>query len=437
MWRDPGVRGAFSHVPWVFTGDGAVSPAVDGAIEAYSSRLADRATLAVPENSTVDWPAGPHPVTVTADGGAVRLRAGGVDHPLSEDAGWVPVPTGPDSGFWVRLRSTAGGRALVRTGTWAKRVAGANGELVRALAETPVFAGEGVGPFYRGGLFGPRLVDGGDGAAEAEFTAAIDLVALSMSAAARAVLAHHRANLVVLYLPWTDDVGHELLGWCDPASAAHRPDVADRVWSHVRHAYQAADRVLADALDRAGPADTVVLCADHGIVGMSHHVHVNRVLIEAGLAAEGPDGLDPDRSSVVYHPANNGSMRVNPDLVAPEETAAVMGLAMAALRALGPALRGFLGEDGAPVAEPAPVVFVVLAEDYQPSADIDDGPAVRPAPKSASHVVNTGDPRLHAVFAAAGPGIEPGTCLGVVDNTLAARVVRGALAATPVLGGAK
>ncbi|HET8641156.1 MAG TPA: DUF6001 family protein [Pseudonocardiaceae bacterium] len=429
VWRDAGVRGAFSHTPWVFDGDGAVPASVDAAIEAYSCRLADRAALAVSGPATVDWPAGPCPVSVTPDGAAVRLLAGGAEHRLTEDAGWVPVRTGPGTGFWVRLRRTTLGRTLVRTGTWSIRVAGANAELVRALAGTPVFAGESVGPFYRSGLFGPRLVDGGDGTAEAEFTAALDCVALSLSAPARAVLEHHRADLVVLYLPWTDDVGHELVGWCDARSAAHHPEIAGQVWAHVRHAYQAADRVLADVLARADVADTVLLCADHGITGTSHHVHVNQVLVDAGLAVAGPEGIDPDRSLVVYHPANNGSMRVNPDLVPPGDTGAVLRRAMTALRGLGPVLRGFLDERGRPVTEPVPVVFAVLADDYQPQAAVDGGPAVRSAPKSASHVVNTGDPRLHAVFAAAGPGIEPGTDLGVVDNTLAARVVREAVAA--------
>jgi len=436
VWRDAGLRAAFSHVPWVFDGDGAVASTVDGAIDAYGRRLADRATITVPKSSTVDWPAGPCPVSVTAEGDAVRVRAGGTEHRLTGDAGWVPVRTGTGTGFWVRLHPTTEGPTLVRTGTWSARVAGANAELVRALADTPVFAGEGIGPFYRGGLFGPRLVDGGDGAAEAEFTAAVECVALSLSAAARAVLAHHRADLVVLYLPWTDDVGHGLLGWCDAHSAAHRPDVADAVWAHVRHAYRAADRVLADVLARADAADTVVLCADHGIAGTSHQVHLNQVLVDAGLAAAGPDGIDAHRSLVVYHPANNGSMRVNPHLVPPGETGTVMAGAMAALRGLGPVLHGFLDECGEPLTDPRPVVFAALANDHQPTAAVDGGPAVRPTPKSASHVVNTGDPRLHAVFVAAGPGIGPGTDLGVVDTTLAARVVRDALAAVPAHRGA-
>lgn len=436
VWRAPGVRGAFVHAPWVFDGAGAVSSTVDAAIEAYGNRLARHDALPLTPESTVDWPAGGHRVEVVTEGDGVRLRAGGAEHVLTEEAGWTPVWITADTGFWVRRRTTALGPALIRTGTWTTRVAGANGPLVDALADTPVFAGEGVGRLYRAGLFGPRLADGGDGSAEREFTASVDCVIRSFTGAARAVLAHHRADLVVLYLPWTDDIGHEVVGWCDERSAAHRPDVADRVWDVVRHGYQAADAVLADVLARAGEDDTVLLCADHGMVGSTHLVHLNQVLVEAGLAVAGPDGLDHDRSEVIYHPANNGSLHVNRALVAPEAVGAVMGRAMAALRGLGPVLRGFLDERGDPVTGPGPVVFAVLADDYQPSAVTDGGPAVRPMPKSASHVVNTGDDRLHAVFAAAGPGLPAGTELGVVDNTLAARVVRDALAAIPVPGGA-
>jgi hypothetical protein len=448
VWRalaGRGVRSAFVHAPWVFGADGGVGPEVDAAIEAYGSRVARHDLLVLTPEAVAAWPAGPHPVEVETRADRVVLRAGGAGHELTEAAGWTPVALDGDTGFWVRLRETTRGRALIRTGTWRRRIAGADPVLTEALAGTPVFAGEGVGSFYRAGLFGPRLIDGGDGSAEREFTASVECAVRSFTAAARAVLDGHRADLVVVYLPWTDDAGHELTGWCDERSAAHRPDVADRIWESVRHCYQAADAVLGAVLDRAGPQDTVLLGADHGMVGSTHLAHLNEALIGAGLAARAAGGgLDPHASEVVYHPANNGSLHVNHTGLAhgrvpADRIDATMRRALAALRALRApdgspgVVRGFLDPLGGPLDEaaPGPLAFVALGDDYQPSAVTDGGPVLRPITKSAAHVVNTGDARLHATFAAAGPGLPEGADLGEVENTLAARIVLHRFAAGP------
>jgi hypothetical protein len=400
IWRvlgDHGLRSAFVHTPWVFDDSGHVGPYVDAAIEAYNGRLAMHEVLA----GDGDWPVGGFPVRV--DGSV--LHAGGVAHELTPAGGWVPVRLDPRTGFWVRYL----GDRLVRTGTWQVRVGGTNAPLVRDLADTPVFAGIGVGSLYREGLFGPRLVDGGDGGAEREFMSSVDCIVRSFSAAVTAVLSRHNADLVVIYLPWTDDVGHEMLGWCDPRSGAYRPDATEQVWPYLRQCYQDADRVLGQVLGRAGDQDTVLLCADHGMVGSTHLLHVNEILIEAGLAERADDGgLDLVRSTVVYHPANNGQLVVNSDLVAPGLTESVLAKAKDALRDY---VTGFL--DGC---------YLVLRDDWQPSDVVDGGKVLRPLVKSGSHVVNTGDGRLHATFAVKGPGIPPGVDLGVVDNSLGARV---------------
>ncbi|MEU5693409.1 alkaline phosphatase family protein [Actinosynnema sp. NPDC020468] len=418
VWREAGVRGAFVHAPWVFDADGRVGPDVEVAIEAYSGRLAGNDTLAIAPGEVREWPVATLPVRVEGTADGALLRAGGAVHPTT--TGWTPVRFTRSRGFWVRHVDTPNGRVLVRTGTWTVRTAGSNSALAAALADTPVFAGEGVGPLYRAGLFGRRLAEGGDGSAERAFLESVDRVVESFTAAAELVVEGHDADLVVVYLPWTDDVGHELLGWCDRRAATHRPDIAERVRALLRRCYRSADAVLGHALARAGADDTVLLSADHGMVGSTHLVCVNEVLIAAGLAA-----ADPLASAVVYHPANNGSLRVNPGVVPAWRRADTMRRAMTALLDLGPAVvTGFLGEDARPTTEPADVVYLVLGDDYQPSAARDGGPAVRPMVKTGSHVVNTGSDRLHATFAAAGPGIPSGVDLGVVDNTLAARLAR-------------
>jgi len=425
----------------VFGADGTVGPGVDAAIEAYSRQLAGPAVLELtPGRQT--WPAGPEDVEVVPTGTTVRLTSSAGTFDVDE---WTAVRLRDGAGFWARV--IPGDRLLVRTGIWSGRVAGADSHLVQRLAGTEVFAGAGVGRLYRSGRFGPRLVDGGDGSAEEVFVSSLRCVARSFDSAVDAVLAGHDADLVVIYLPLTDDVGHEFAGWCDPHSAAYRPDAADPIWDHVRRCYAWSDAVLGRVLDRARDAatgDTVILAADHGMVGSAYLVHVNEALVRAGLAVPGADGLDPRGCSVVYHPANNGALRVNhtglPGGSVPRErSGALLRQAMAVLAEI-PAVTGFLDGRGRPltvsdVGERDEVAYVVLHDDYQPTAVLDGGPVVRPMVKSAGHVVNTGTDRLYATFAAAGPGITAGADLGTVDNTFAAGLVLRQLAIdAPLIG---
>ncbi|MFJ2609202.1 alkaline phosphatase family protein [Streptomyces sp. NPDC087425] len=436
VWRTAakaGLRTATVHVPWTIGADGQAEPGLDVAVDAYGDRIDRQAPLPLdggPQHFTV----GPHPLDVTPRGERVRVRSGSRSVILGEqDADWRQLRLGGDSGIWLRVVRSGGRRLLLRTGAWRPRVVGRDRALTGAVAGTlPVFAGEGIGPTYRTGALGPRLVDGGDGSAEDLFVSSVGCVQRSFETPARAVLRHHTADLVVMYLPTTDDLGHELIGWCDPKSAAHRPDVADQVWRRVRAVYGWADRLLGAVLDRAGEQDSVLLGADHGIAGTAWTVHPNEALIAAGLAARTPDGnIDPGRSSVLYHPADNGSLWVNhqdlPGGLVPRSTAgALLDRAEAALRALTapggsrPVTAGFAPSPGG---DPSVVRHVLFDPDFLPTARLrPDRAAVAPSPKPGAHITNNGDPRLHAVFAARGPGLSPGVDLGVVDNTVPAQL---------------
>lgn len=431
------------HAPWLFDSDGTVGAYVDAAVEAYSNRLTRHSVLALGAGSPRQWTVGPFRVAVepgTPDG-PVRLHAHAASVELRADGAWQPLTLDARGhATWVACVATPGGRVLVHTGVWEVRVAGRNGHLAERLARGLPFAGEGVGPLYRSGTFGPRLAEGGDGHAEEVFLSSVHCAARSFAAATDAVLDAHGADLVVVYLPMTDDVGHELLGWCDERSAAHRPDIADRIWSHLRRCYQWSDAVLGRVLDRAGPEDTVVLAADHGMVGSTHLVHVNDHLVGAGLATAGPDGIpDASRSRVIYHPANNGSLWAT-GTDGPDDRRAAMRDALASLRTLTDPASGrqivsaFLDSEGTPLtdeSDPPPVTFLALANDYQPTAQfLRTGGPVSRTPKTGAHVVYTGDPRLHAVHAAVGPGI-PRTEGGVIGNTEPARLVLRQLGLAP------
>jgi hypothetical protein len=432
---------ALVHAPWVFGADSHVGPHIDAAVEAYSGRLARHALHTLDSGPGAQhWDIGGYRVEAVVernpDGPERVWITGGERLPLAPGGGWQPLDLDRDHGTWVRCVRADERLLLVHTGVWRARTAGRNPKTLHRLAHLPPFAGEGVGPLYRQGAFGRRLAEGGDGSAEEVFLSSVECVARSFGAAADAVLETHEADLVVVYLPMTDDVGHEFLGWCDERSAAHRPDIADRVWSYIRRCYSWSDAVLGRVLDRAGAEDTVVLGADHGMVGSTHLVHLNDQLVRVGLAALDADGgLDPDGSQVFYHPANNGSLWAAPSTAG--DPARAMAQARAALSSITdpetgrPVVAGFLGRDGEPLTgaqtDPA-VTYVALADDYQPSALVlGEGPVVRRVAKTGAHVVNTGDSRLHAVHAAVGPGIRPGTAAGVIDNTLPAALVLGQL----------
>ncbi|HEV2377838.1 MAG TPA: alkaline phosphatase family protein [Streptosporangiaceae bacterium] len=433
------LRAAFVHVPWVFGEESMVGPYVDAAIEAYSQRLARPEAITAEPGGRVSWQVAGYPVEVTGDAAGVQLATAHGRSVLTPAAGWTQVLLGPDGdgeiGVWVRCMPAGGHWRLARTGVWRVRVAGADRALVSRLSAGPVFVGEGVGPLYRAGTFGPTLAGGGDGSAEEVLLSSLKCVARSVGAAADAVLRQHHADLVGCYLAITDDIGHALIGWCDEQSAAYRPDIAATAWRVIRRCYQLADDLLGRVLDRASPADTVILSADHGMVGSTHTVHLNEQLLRCGLAGRTEDGeLDPERCAVVYHPANNGSLWVNRKerplgVVPPEQVGETMERAMAALRAITdpasgrPVVTGFTDPAGGPLlpGRDHAVAFVELAADYQPSADPPKaGPVVQPATKTGTHVTNNGSDRLHAVFAAAGPGIPAGIDLGVLDNTVPA-----------------
>ncbi|MEU6662607.1 alkaline phosphatase family protein [Streptomyces sp. NPDC046821] len=439
---------ALVHAPWVFGADGHVGPHIDSAVEAYSRRLTRHALLTLESGPEAQhWDIGGHRVEVAVEehrGVPERVKVtGGESVLLSPDSGWQSLSLDRYHGTWMRCVRVGERLTLVHTGVWRTRTAGRNPKTLQRLAQCPPFAGEGVGPLYRRGEFGPRLAEGGDGSAEEVFLSSVECVARSIGDAADVVLETHEADLVVIYLPMTDDVGHEFLGWCDERSAAHRPEIAERVWSYIRRCYSWSDALLGRVLDRAGPEDTVVLGADHGMVGSTHLVHVNDQLVRAGLAARGADGgLDPDGSQVFYHPANNGSLWAAESTAAdPARARQAMARARAVLSSItdpetgGTVVAGFLDREGRPLAEAGAdhaVSYLALADDYQPSAELlGEGPVVRRVPKPGAHVVNTGDSRLHAIHAAVGPDIRPGTAAGVVDNTLPAALVLGQLGLGP------
>ncbi|MBT0773335.1 alkaline phosphatase family protein [Kineosporia sp. J2-2] len=436
VWETAGAAGFRStsvHAPWITDtrdDDGGVPGWIDGAVEAYSRRRARPGVHAVGPGRTVLEVAG-HALDVDPVAGGVRVRGGRAATVVTDS--WVPLALeardGPDApaALWLRLATVEGRKVLLHSGVWAPRTVGHDASVLRALRQAPTFSGDGLGPYYRDGRLGRRLVDGGDGSAEEVFLSSVDRVTAGFAGAVDQVLPRHRSDLVVMYLPSTDDVGHDLIGWCDERSGAFRPDVAPALWPHVARCYRRADELLGRVLRRAGPDDTVLLCADHGVAGTPWTVRPAQLLVDAGLSVSGPAGqIDLERSDCYYHPVNNGSVWVRPqaapgvlqrvaEALAPQR---VPGTGRPLVREVRPSADGRRAD-------------LLLDPDCLPVAGLaGDGQALHPSVKPGAHVTNGGDDRLHAVFAATGPGLAPGDDLGVIDNTWPAALVLGQLRAS-------
>ncbi|MFF0659407.1 alkaline phosphatase family protein [Micromonospora tulbaghiae] len=442
VWQRLGVRSAFVHVPWVLDPHGQVGEYVDAAVEAYSGRLTRHAMLRPGQGGVPLVDALPDAAVVAARSGGTVVSGPSGTVPVTDS--WVEVDLGGGLGCHVRRVSRPDGEVLLRTGVWRTRWAGGDRALVQRLRALPAFAGEGAGSVYRAGDFGVRLPEGGDGAAEELLLSSMEPAARTFAAAADVVLDRHRADLVVVYLPMTDDIGHELAGWVDAAGPAYRPELARPGWNLLSRVYRAADAILGRVLDRAGPDDTVLLTADHGIMAMTHDVYPNAVLAVAGLAApDGRGGVEPDRSAVVFHPAGDGSLWVNPQARAqhparPWLRHAVEVLAAAPGPGGQPLLLGLADGRGEPVFDLAGRDHVycrfaagLLAQPGMPG----NGVVYAPTRKSGGHLAGDGDPRLDAVYAAMGPGLPSGADLGRIDNVDVAAAVEAALSATRVRAG--
>jgi hypothetical protein len=409
--------------------DAAQSPDwLDGAVEAYSRRLGPPAAAELTGGS-LDLGLGGHELRVNSTASQVSVASTTGEVQLTPGTGWTPLRLPGSAGTWLRVVDVPGRRLLLHTGAWAPRVAG-GGALTAALRRAPVFAGAGLGSLYRDGVLGARLTDGGDGGAEGLFLSSLQCLSSSFTAAAQAALDHHRADLVIVYFPATDDAAHELIGWCDPASAACDPALGSAAWRQLRTCYGWADTLLGLLLRRAGADDTVVLSADHGIAGTAWTTYPNAALVAAGVAVADGGRLDARRCAVLYHPANNGLLCVNGEwreggCVPAGQAGEVLRRAETVLRSVPHPLTGRPVVTGtSPAGTDSSALYLVFDTDCQPSAELPaDGRVIGPSAKPGAHVTNGGDPRLHAVFAASGPGLPAGQDLGVIDSTWPAQLV--------------
>lgn len=436
-----GLESVLVHIPWVMPDEGndLIKP-IRYAIEGYSKRVTRGGAFVIEPEKTgevLDYKRGPVSLKLRREpDGSVSVwnreredalvlkPAAAGDHaaPLQQS-----IQLGEDRVHLQLFCRSDGAYVVAHPGIWRPRCGGGEEGEQDSCGSVAPFVGEGLGRAYREGLFGKKLAEGGTGEAEQLLLHTIGWSAEYFNRSAlEAVDRVKDAQLYLFYQPCIDDVEHELMGLCDPASKAYRPDIAAKVWEVVGEVYQWADQGLAMIRERLGDSCTYIVSSDHGMAGMTHTVYVNELLEQAGLLAFNEFGEpDASRTSIVFHPANNGSLWLNPDIRDSEKRQQVLERTTELLRqAADTAIEGKLFEaiyplEGIPSGYSPQMgeLFVAAADGLELSAGrSEDGRILVPASKTASHATNPRRPSLRGIFYAEGTGIPTGTSLGAVDN---------------------
>jgi len=233
-----------------------------------------------------------------------------------------------------------GGRLLL----YQRAVNGLRGAAPAALRDEYLaayggFHDDGFDAYERGWL-GPRLWEGGDGEAERRVVEIVRLDCEMLARGTRFAFERLSPDVLLHYSPAADSAGHTWVGLLDPASPAHDPALAARVWPYFAQVYALLDSWLGEVVRDAGGGAVVALVSDHGMAGVTKIFHPNAVLVRAGLAAVDAKGApDLARSRIVsprwsaFTLAVNGTDRPG-GVVPPAEREGVLRQAAEALLAV-------------------------------------------------------------------------------------------------------
>jgi hypothetical protein len=348
----------------------------------------------------------------------------------SASAGLVVKAAGGDAAVYFRLFMLAPDGSdllLYRTAPYVIRSNKPRLE-VAALEPTSGFVGNAaIGPYDRGEL-GPRLWDGGDGAAEARY---VETVALATRQAARLTefaAARTGWHLLLAYLPFPDEALHLWLGRLDPRMRGYDAALAKRLQPSLDAVLRLADGFVGRLVERL-PRDTVVAVAtDHGMAAVDRILKPNVALARAGLLALDAGGrIDLARTRAVYFRGNSGYILLNTvgrpgGIVRPEEEDVIRRQVSAVLRGVrdpasdGPPVLDVL--DGREAAsEPGRGgpgggdLYLSLAPGVSLSAEA-KGALVEAVAPRGEHVLDPDRPELLGAFALAGDGVAAGVRLG-------------------------
>jgi len=256
---------------------------------------------------------------------------------------------------------------------------------------------------YRLGGFGPRIMEGGDGTAEARYLETAEHLLRQFNEGSTWLWEGFAPRLLMDYFPLSDAIDHELLGFLDPANPGHDPEVAAKVLEFRARVWGLVDRRLAHLRGLAlASGATVFVTGDHGMRASWQSFHPNLALQEAGLLTLDEAGnIDLSRTKAAS--ANGYWITINrtaqkEGIVPPEEEAQV-------LEAVIRALEGVVGPDGTRVVTRifTPATHPELGIGGAAGGDVYWGTA--PGIRSVGSV--RGEGALQSSFLTAGHGFPP------------------------------
>jgi hypothetical protein len=140
---------------------------------------------------------------------------------------------------------------------------------------------------YEEGAFGPTVMHGGDGTAEARYLETAEYLTRQSMRGVEWMWRTYRPQLLLDYFPLIDNFEHAVYGYVDPASPRYDAHVAARVQELRRRAWALTDLRLAHlrGLQRTGGLSTTALfvSGDHGMRALWRRFRPNVALARAGL----------------------------------------------------------------------------------------------------------------------------------------------------------
>ncbi|MFW3165011.1 alkaline phosphatase family protein [Pseudomonas syringae pv. syringae] len=241
-------------------------------------------------------------VLVDEQGEQVRIALGETRHLLL--APEIPVSTAGEGHRAVAVRAILVDKQLCLCvfGFQPVRVHGSKaGERRRQLMNRAYVAGN-PGKLYAVGELGARLNEGGSGAAELVLLDLLDSVHQSFLADIIVALEANDADLTVAYYPVIDLVGHQLMRYLEEASTP--PSLLEAIEQQIA---RWLDQLFASCQTATGKETRFIAHSDHGMQPIYWDVRPNRLFLDRGwLATDAQGNIDARRSSVFFHPAENG-----------------------------------------------------------------------------------------------------------------------------------
>ncbi|ATV18220.1 alkaline phosphatase family protein [Pseudomonas syringae] len=168
---------------------------------------------------------------------------------------------------------------------------------------------------YRAGQLGKRLDDGGQGAAEWVLLELMREMHESFCNDIVGAVAARDAQRVIGYYPVVDLLSHHLLKYLDPSWASPlMQQVGQQVFDEL---LGWVDELIVRCIAAAGAPARCVAHSDHGMAPVHHDLYPNTFFERCGWLGYDLEGLpDMQKSSVIFHPADNGLLLFNKERLA-------------------------------------------------------------------------------------------------------------------------